>query len=78
MTIAARTDCGRFVVRPGTKSRSATIASAPTTPVSWVFAPACCATGVRDALALIENPENSPEPMLAAPSARSSWSWSTR
>ena len=52
--------------------------SAPTTPVSWVFEPACCATGVRDALALIENPENSPDPMLAAPSARSSWSWSTR
>ena len=51
--------------------------SAPTTPASWVFAPACSATGVRDALALIEKPWNRPAPAFATPSASSSWFWST-
>ena len=38
-----------------TARRSAT-ATAPTTPVSCVFAPAASATGVRDELLLIGNP----------------------
>ena len=78
MTIAARTDCGRFVVSPGRKSSNAAIVSAPMRPASCVCAPAWAATGVRDALALIGNPEKNAVPRFAAPRARSSWSWSTR
>ena len=37
MTIAARVGCGRSVVSHGTNSSRATMASAPTTPVSWVL-----------------------------------------
>ena len=78
MTMAASTDWGRFVVIPGAKTSRAAVVSAPTTPASWVFAPACSATGVRDALALIEKPWKRPAPAFATPSASSSWFWSTR
>ena len=44
-------------------------ASAPTTLVSCVFAPAASATGVRDELALTGMPWKSPAARLAAPSA---------
>jgi hypothetical protein len=54
------------------------IAAAPTSPVTWVFAPADSATGVREELLLTENPWNRPEATLAAPSATSSWFGSTR
>ena len=78
MTIAARADSGRFVVSHGATTSSAAIVKAPTTPASWVLAPAFTATGVREALALTEKPPNRPAPMLADPSASSSWFWSIR
>ena len=48
ITTAARVADGRNAVSPGTRSMNAAISTAPTTPVSWVRAPACSATGVRD------------------------------
>ena len=77
-TIAASAVWGRFVVMPGTVTRMTAIAMAPMALASWVFAPASAATGVREALALIENPEKRPEPTFAAPRAMSSWSGFTR
>ena len=43
------------------------IAAAPTSPVTWVFAPACSATAVREPLVLTGKPWNSPAAMFAAP-----------
>ena len=43
------------------------IATAPTSPVTCVFAPACSATAVREPLVLTGKPWNSPAAMLAAP-----------
>ena len=53
------------------------IATAPTTPVSCVLAPAASATGVREAAAHREALEETPA-TLAVPSATSSWFASTR
>ena len=50
---------------------------APTTPVSWLLAPACSATAVRDALVDTANPWKRPAVMLAAPIATISWFGST-
>ena len=55
----------------------AAIARAPTTPVSWLLAPDCSATAVRDPLVLTGKPWNSPAEMLAAPMPIISWSAST-
>jgi ABC-type uncharacterized transport system permease subunit len=49
-----------------TSSRRAT-ATAPTTPVNCVRAPAASATGVRDELLLIGNPWKNPAARFAAP-----------
>ena len=49
------------------------MATAPMTPVSWVFDPADSATGVREELLLIEKPWKKPVPMLATPSPIISW-----
>ncbi len=78
MTTAARAAVGRLVVMPGTKTSMTAMAMAPTTPVSWVRAPADSATGVREALLLMGKPCTKPVAMLAAPSATSSWSGSAR
>ena len=67
ITTAARVGCGRFRSRPGASSRIRVIAAAPTSPVTWVLAPACSATAVREPLVLTGKPWNSPPPMLAAP-----------
>ena len=53
------------------------ISRAAATPVTWVLAPASSATGVLDALALIEKPWKKPVATLAAPMAMSSWLEST-
>ena len=52
-------------------------APAAITPVIWVRAPAASATGVRDELLESGKPWKSPAARFAAPSAKSSWSWST-
>ena len=51
--------------------------AAPISPVTWVWAPACSATGVRVDDPLDEKPLTSPTATLTVPSAASSWSGST-
>ena len=77
MTTAASVAVGRFARRPGAAISMTPIRRAATTEVSWVWAPAASATGVRDALVLIGIPEKKPVAMFAPPSAISSRSWST-
>ena len=67
MTTAASVGCGRSRSSPGTNSSIEVIASAPTSPVTWVFAPACSATAVREPLVLTGKPWKKPAAMLAAP-----------
>ena len=67
MTTAASVGLGRFLSSPGTSTSISTISAAPTTPVSWVLAPACSATAVRDPLVLTGNPWNKPAATLATP-----------
>ena len=50
---------------------------APTTPVSWLFAPDCSATAVRDPLVDTAKPWTNPAAMLAAPMPIISWFGST-
>src|SRR5215211_4159254 len=70
MTIAASTGRGRSRSRPGAKTSSRAIATAPTSGVSWLRAPAETATGVREALEEMANPWKKPAARLAAPRAR--------
>ena len=56
ITTAARALLGKCCSRCGAANSSRATASAPTTPVSWVLAPAASATGVRDELLLIGKP----------------------
>jgi hypothetical protein len=77
MTTAASALLGRFASRFGASTSSKATATAPTTPVSCVFAPAASATGVREALLLIGNPWNRPAARLLAPSPIISWFGST-
>ena len=67
---------------PGTSTSISTISAAPTTPVTWVLAPACSATAVRDPLVLTGNPWKKPAATLAAPipiiSPLPSTSWPVR
>ncbi|BAS07697.1 hypothetical protein AHiyo4_11190 [Arthrobacter sp. Hiyo4] len=73
MTMAARVVAGRNSVTPGAASMKPSTRTAPATPVSWDFAPASTATGVRDVLAEIGNPPSSPLAAFAAPRAAISW-----
>ena len=54
---------------PARRRASARSAAAPTTPVSWVFAPARSATAVRDPLVLTGNPWNRPAADVGGPDA---------
>ncbi len=67
MTTAANVGCGKAARTELKKTSSSTTATAPTTPVSCVFALAFSATAVRDALLEIVKPWNRPAEMLAAP-----------
>ena len=67
ITTAARVGCGRLRSSPGASSRIRVIATAPTNPVTCVFAPACSATAVREPLVLTGNPWNRPAARFAAP-----------
>ena len=77
ITTAARAVVGTGDSSPGTATSSSTMHPAPTSPVTWVFEPACSATGVRVAEPLDENPPTNPAARLTAPRAPSSWSGST-
>ena len=50
---------------------------APTTPASWLFAPDCSATAVRDPLVEMAKPWKKPAATLAAPMPIISWLGST-
>ena len=67
ITTAASVACGRLRSSPGTSTSIRTIAAAPTSPVSCVFAPACSATAVREPLVLTGKPWKKPAPRFAAP-----------
>ena len=73
MTTAASAGCGRFRSSPGTSTIIRTIRAAPTTPVSWVLAPARSATAVREPLVLTGKPWNRPAARFAAPMPSISW-----
>src|SRR5207344_632600 len=67
MTTAARAAEGRSWTRLAANTSIRAIAAAPTSPVSWVLAPACSATGVLEELLLTGKPWNKPVAVLAAP-----------
>ena len=50
MTTPASADCGRSESSELRNRRSTATRPAPTTPVSWLFAPDCSATAVREPL----------------------------
>ena len=50
---------------------------APTSPVTWLLAPDCSATAVREPLVDTAKPWKNPAAMLAAPMPIISWSGST-
>ena len=77
ITTADSAAAGRFVSRPGASISKPATASAPTTPLSWLLAPAASATGVREVLALTGKPWNRPAARLAAPRPTISWLGST-
>ena len=59
ITTAARALVGRLLQQVGRRHQQGNAtASAPTTPVSWVWEPAASATGVREELLLIGKPWN--------------------
>ncbi|MCY1431637.1 hypothetical protein D9M71_476110 [compost metagenome] len=73
ITTAAKALDGRCCSRSGATTSSKATASAPTTPVIWVLAPAASATGVRDELLLIGKPWKKPAARLAMPRPTISW-----
>src|SRR6266404_8500488 len=77
ITTAARALVGRFCIKFGASNNSNAIATAPTTPVSWVRAPDASATGVREELLLIGKPLKKPAARFATPRPIISWFGST-
>ncbi len=77
MTTAASADCGRSARSELKNSSINTTTPAPTTPVSWLLAPDCSATAVRDPLVDTAKPCTNPAAMLAAPMPIISWFGST-
>jgi hypothetical protein len=68
ITTPASAAFGRSRSSCGANINIRAIASAPTTPVSWVFEPLASATGVRDELLLIGKPWKIPAATFATPS----------
>ena len=77
MTTAASAAWGRSASIELRNRSSTATRPAPTTPVSWVRAPDCSATAVRDPLVEMAKPWKRPAAMLAAPIPIISWSGST-
>ena len=77
MTTAASAVCGRSASSELRNSSRTTTSPAPTTPVSWLFAPDCSATAVREPLVETAKPWKNPAAMFAAPMPIISWSGST-
>ena len=77
MTTAASAVCGRSASSPLRNSSRMATSAAPTMPVSWLRAPDCSATAVREPLVEMAKPWKNPAAMLAAPMPTISWSAST-
>ena len=67
MTTAASAEFGRSASSPLNHTSSSTTIPAPKMPVSWLLAPDCSATAVRELLAEMANPRKKPAAMLAEP-----------
>ncbi len=67
MTTAARAVCGRLANNPLNATSIRVTMPAPTSPVTWLLAPDCSATAVRELLVEIAKPWKSPAIMLDAP-----------
>ena len=67
MTTAARAEFGRSARSPLKNTSSSTTMPAPTMPASWLLAPDCSATAVRELLAEMAKPRKRPAAMLAEP-----------
>ena len=77
MTTAANADCGRSASNEFKKTIRTATRPAPTRPVTWLCAPDCSATAVREELVETANPCRSPAATFAAPMPVISWSGST-
>ena len=77
ITIAASAEFGRLASKPGRKSSMIATSAAPTSPVTWLLAPPCSATAVREPLVETGKPWKSPAKALAAPIPIISWLAST-
>ena len=73
MTTAASAEFGRSARSPLKNTSSSTTTPAPTMPASWLLAPDCSATAVRELLAETANPWKKPAAMLAEPMPIISW-----
>ena len=73
MTTAARAVWGRSCSSELKTSSSSTTTPAPTRPVTWLFAPACSATAVREPLVEMAKPWKNPAAMFDAPMPTISW-----
>ena len=78
MTTAASAEFGRLASSPLKKTSSSTTTPAPTMPASWLFAPDCSATTVRELLAEMANPRKKPAAMFDEPMPIISWFGRTR
>ena len=77
ITTAASAVCGRSCSSVLKNSSSSATIPAPTSPVSWLFAPDCSATAVREPLVDTANPWKKPAAMFAVPMPIISWFGST-
>ena len=77
ITTAASAVCGRSASRELKKSSSSATRKAPTSPVSWLLAPDCSATAVREPLVDTAKPWKNPAARLAVPMPTISWFGST-
>ena len=69
MTTAASVVCGRSASSDGKASSSSATSPAPTRPVSWLLAPDCSATAVREPLVETAKPWKKPAAMFAVADA---------
>ena len=73
MTTAASAVCGRSATSELKTSSRRMTTPAPTTPVTWLLAPACSATAVRDPLVEMAKPWKNPAATFEAPMPTISW-----
>ncbi len=77
MTTAASAVLGRSASSELKNSSISATAAAPTSPATWLFAPDCSATAVRDPLVDTAKPWNNPAATFAVPRPIISWSGRT-